>query len=383
MLEIGKKESDAVAKVLSSGKIFRYTKDGTCAQFEERYAKFLGSTNVTLCASGSTAISITLNALGIGPGDEVLIPAHTYMATATAVVDAGAIPVIVDIDESIMISPAAIEKAIRRRTKAIIPVHMWGHVCDMPAIMKIARKHKLLVIEDCCQCVGGAHLKKMVGTFGDAGCYSFNFFKNMTCGEGGAVVLKNKKHLNTLRNLVDCCGFFWTGRAQAGQAFCAGSARLADTEGAILNSQLDRLPGMIKKCQSIQKRILKGTAKSGLTPIPMHSPNNECCTQVAFQLPTVDAATDFSARTGSGILINTGRHTFTEWDPILNKNGHAHPLMDPFKMKANEKCRMNYSKDMLPNTLDILKRTVAFGISPTMTAASVTALIKRINEAMK
>ncbi|MCJ8330830.1 MAG: DegT/DnrJ/EryC1/StrS family aminotransferase [Lentisphaeria bacterium] len=382
MLEIGKKESAAASKVIESGNIFRYGANGACAEFEKRYAEFTGAKYVSLTASGTTALTVAMQALGIGPGDEVLVPAHTYMATATAVVATGAIPVIVDIDESIMISPKAIEKAIRKRTKAVIPVHMWGHVCDMKSIMKIARKHKLLVIEDACQCVGGFYEGKAAGTIGDAGCFSFNFFKNMTCGEGGAVIVKKKEHHERLANLIDCCGFFWEGRKSI-EAFCAGSTRKSDIEGAILTAQLDRLPGLIKKSRANKKRIIKATAKCGLKQIPLHSLDHECSQMLMFQLETEEQAIKFQTAVSGIRLIQTGRHTFTEWDPILNKIGHIHPLMDPFKMKANEKCRMNYSKDILPKSVDILSRTVAVGTGPKMTADDVKKLIAKIKEAAK
>ena len=114
--------------------------------------------------------------LGLGLDDEVLVPAHTYMATATSVLSVGAIPVIVDIDESLTIDPNAIEDAIGPATRAVIPVHLWGGACDMDAIRKIAKKHDLLVIEDACTGIGGAHESRMLGTIGDAGAYSFNYY---------------------------------------------------------------------------------------------------------------------------------------------------------------------------------------------------------------
>jgi dTDP-4-amino-4,6-dideoxygalactose transaminase len=121
----------------------------------------------------------------------VLIPAHTYMATATSVLAAGAIPVIVDIDETLTIDPEALEAAIGPRTRAVVPVHMWGTACAMERIMVIAARHKLIVIEDACQGVGGSYEGRKFGTIGDAGCFSFNYYKNMTAGEGGGVAVND------------------------------------------------------------------------------------------------------------------------------------------------------------------------------------------------
>ena len=135
MYVVGEEEIEAIARVIRSGKLFRYGEEGQCATFEKRYAAYLGVSHFALSASGTFALTAGLTAMGIGPGDEVIIPAHTYMATATAVLAVGAIPVIVDVDESITISPKAIRAAIGPHTKAIIPVHMWGATCDMDAIM--------------------------------------------------------------------------------------------------------------------------------------------------------------------------------------------------------------------------------------------------------
>ena len=187
MLRVGQKEIDAIAKVLGSGKVFRYGLGCECDRFEKRYAKYLGVKHVHLTASGTNSLSAALIGLRLGPGDEVIVPACTYMASAVAVLVAGAIPVIVDIDESITLDPKALEAAIGPRTRAVIPVHMWGLPCDMDRIMRIARKHKLFVVEDACQAVGGAYKGRALGSIGDIGAFSFNYYKNMTAGEGGAV----------------------------------------------------------------------------------------------------------------------------------------------------------------------------------------------------
>src|SRR5947207_1738916 len=180
MYEAGQAEIDAIAKVIKSRKLFRYTEGSQCARFEQRWAKHLGVKFAHMTSSGTAALTAGLVGLGVGPGDEVLVPAHTYMATAVAVLAVGAIPVIVDINESITIDPHAVADAVGPRTRAVMPVHMWGVSCDMDAIMRIARKRKLLVLEDACQAVGGAYEGKMLGSIGHAGAFSFNYFKNIT-----------------------------------------------------------------------------------------------------------------------------------------------------------------------------------------------------------
>ena len=140
MYKVGQAEIDAVSRVIRSGELFRYGVGHECDRFEQRYAAYLGVKHFALAASGSQALAAAMTAVGLGPGDEVIIPAHTYMATATSVLTAGAIPLIVDIDETVTIDPKAVEAAIGPRTRAVVAVHMWGAACDMEAIMDIARR---------------------------------------------------------------------------------------------------------------------------------------------------------------------------------------------------------------------------------------------------
>ena len=140
MYTVGQEEIDALTRVIEKGALFRYGVGDECDRFEARYAEYLGAKHFALAASGSNALVAAMIGLGLGPGDEVLIPAHTYMATATSVLAVGAIPVIVDIDESLTIDPKAVEAAIRPATRAVVPVHMWGAACDMAARTEPTRK---------------------------------------------------------------------------------------------------------------------------------------------------------------------------------------------------------------------------------------------------
>ena len=171
MYQVGQEEIDAITRVIRSNALFRYGVGRECDRFEERYAKHLGVKHFALAASGSNALAAAMTAVGLGPGDEVIIPAHTYMATATSVLSVGAIPLIVDIDDTITVDPKAIEAAIGPRTRAIVPVHMWGAPCDMNAIMTIAQRYNLLVIEDACQGVGGSYEGRKLGTIGHIGAF--------------------------------------------------------------------------------------------------------------------------------------------------------------------------------------------------------------------
>jgi len=382
MLQFGRTEIDAFAAVARSGKLFRYSKGGHCDRFERRYARFLGVRHALLTASGTQALTAALGGLGLGPGDEVIVPAHTYMATAISVLAAGAIPVIVDVDDSITMSPQALDDAIGPRTRAVIPVHMWGLVCDMDAILRIARRRRLLVVEDACQCVGGAYEGRMAGSMGDAGAFSFNYFKNMTCGEGGAVVSNNESAVQRFRCMIDCCNYFWSGIRSDAATFAFNGARASEFEGAMMNAQLARLPGLIRTLRRIRNCVVAGTGSGGPRAGTYHSPRWDCGTTVLFQFASAGDAERFVGLVGTGTIpLNTGRHTYTEWDPVLNRQGGHHPALDPFRMPQNRRCRMDYSKDALPRSLDILGRTVMVPIRPGMTGPQVSGLIEGINQA--
>ncbi len=361
MFIVGEEEIAAIARVIRSGALFRYGVGGECDRFEARYAEHLGVKHFALAASGSNALAAAMTAVGLGPGDEVIVPAHTYMATATSVLAVGAIPVIVDIDESLTISPAALENAIGPRTKAVVPVHMWGAACDMDAIMAIARRRGLLVIEDACQGVGGSYEGRRLGSIGDIGCFSFNYYKNMSCGEGGGVAVNNDAWAERARCAIDPCHFYWQGRTDTEKPFSSNGARASELMGAMLNVQLDRLDGMIEAMRSERRRVLEGIkplANLGVEPAPMRSPDHDCATHVMLSLPSAESAERFASIFPSVIAGKTGRHNYTEWDQVLMGFGAAHPAMNPFEFPANRECRKTYSKDMCAASLDILNRTV-------------------------
>jgi dTDP-4-amino-4,6-dideoxygalactose transaminase len=305
------------------------------------------------------------------------------MATAVSVLAAGAIPWIVDVDESITISPKAIEAAIGPQTRAIMPVHMWGMVCDMDRIMRIARKHKLLVVEDACQCVGGAYKGRRIGSIGHAAGFSFNYYKHMTCGEGGAAVTSDDEAAQRIRCMIDCCNFYWTGREHDLRPFTSNGARASELEGAMMNVQLDRINGMIKALRRQKKRILKEAADTGLVPVKAHSLDFECGSHVMYILPTAEQAERFAKLVGGGIAGKTGRHVYTEWDQIFGHRGAHHPALNPYKLAANRRCRKKYTKAMCAPSLDILNRTVMLGNHPDRKRAQVTALIRKIKAAAK
>jgi dTDP-4-amino-4,6-dideoxygalactose transaminase len=308
------------------------------------------------------------------------------MATATSVLAVGAIPVIVDVNESITIDPAAIEATIGPQTRAIIAVHMWGTTCDMDAIMAIARKRKLLVIEDTCQGVGGSYKGRKLGTIGDIGCFSFNFYKNMSCGEGGGVVSNDDAVIKRVNCAIDPCHAFWTGRGEDEMPFAGNGARASEFMGAIMNVQLDRIDGIIAAMRAERDLIhagIKPALDLGLRLAPLNSKDHDCGTNVFLTLPSAPVAETFVKTFPSVIAGKTGRHTYTEWDQVLLGAGAAHPLMNPYNMPANAPCRRNYSRDMCARSLDILNRTVLVPTHPEHSREDISNIIHNINEAAR
>lgn len=251
--QIGKEEIKAVTEVMKSGMIAQGPR---VADFEEKFAKFIGTKYAIATSNGTTALEVALRAYGIGEGDEVITSPFTFIASANSILYTGARPVFVDINpENFNIDPDLIEKVITKKTKAILPVHLYGSACDMTKIMSIARKHKLAVIEDACQAHGAMWKDKKVGSFG-AGAFSLYPTKNMTVGEGGMITTNDKAvyekalllraHGSKVRYYHDILGYNY---------------RMTDIEGAIGTEQLKKLPKFNKARQTNAKFLNKELSK--------------------------------------------------------------------------------------------------------------------------
>lgn len=232
-------ERDGLLEVLERGE-WCLPADGKVARFQQRFAEYIGTRYATACHTGTDALELAFRSCDIDPGDEVIVPAVTFLASASAVVLAGGVPVFADIDPlTYQISPAAIEAVITPRTVAIEPVHYSGYPADMDWIMDIARRHHLFVVEDCAEAHGTEWRGRRVGSIGDLGCFSFQMGKTLTCGEGGAVTYSDE----TLALSCYACSRFGQrpggGRYEHHQP--AGNHRMSEFLGAILLPQLARL----------------------------------------------------------------------------------------------------------------------------------------------
>lgn len=210
-------------------------KSGNVATFEREYAKFMGAKGCVSTGSGTQALHTVVEAMGFGPGDEIITSPYTDMGTISSIISARALPVMADIDkESFQLDPKEVEKKVNKNTVAIMPVHIMGQPCDLESIMNIATKHKLKVIEDACQAHLAEYKGKKIGTIGDAGCYSFQTTKTICCGEGGGIISNDEQLLN------DCYTVMNHGTNKQGRSVTIGPKyRMNEFEAGILLEQLN------------------------------------------------------------------------------------------------------------------------------------------------
>jgi dTDP-4-amino-4,6-dideoxygalactose transaminase len=384
MYVMGKPEAEAVRKVIASGHLFRYRSGGVAehtARFEKDFARRIGTKYALATTSGTASLICAMAGLGVGPGDEVIVPAYTYIATALAPLAVGAVPIIAEVDETLTLDPADLERKITRYTKAVIPVHMLGLPCDLRAILRIARRHKLLVIEDAAQACGGSYRGKPFGSLGHAGAFSFNHFKILSCGEGGAVVTSDKAVYQRAMICHDGgCVFFDMQAAAAKPPFFAGTNfRVSEIQSAMLNAQLRRLDGILQKLRA-RKAAMAGILARGesFRLSSCNDPAGDCGTHLPLLFESERAACDFVARYKRECYLfrpfDTGRHVYSNWEPILKQTMH-HPKWNPWRMARR---RIRQTSNSCPQTLDVLKRTVVIGVPFAKTIPQVRTLARQM-----
>ena len=367
MYRVGKEELAEVKKVIDAGKMFMFGDPASghqqeVARFEREWAEKIGVKHALCVTSGTGALLCSLAALGIGPGDEVIVPSYTFMASAASVLMMGAIPVICDVDETCLMDPEDVERKMGPNVKAIIPVHMVGMPCDMDRIMTIAEKHDVKVIEDSCQCDGGSYKGKRTGSIGHVGAFSFNDYKILSSGEGGAFATNDENLYQRAMIFGDSGASF---RAYAKDLtiapFVGMQLRQTEVHAAILRIQLTRLEGILADLRRIKARIMKELdGAPGIRFIPSNDIEGDCGVVAAFSFDTVEQAIDFAKAEGVG-GYRPGvmeKHVYSMWGPILEKRVGHHPDMNPYNNPKNRGLRMDVTRDMLPKSLDILKRTV-------------------------
>ena len=326
----GDEERKEVLDVLETGVLMRYGFDQTrnghwkARTFEKELAEKLGAKYCHLCASGTSALSTALTACSIGAGDEVIVPPFTFVATIEAVLAAGAIPIFADIDETLCLAPEAITGAITSRTRAVIPVHMCGSMAKIDQIVDICRKHELILVEDACQAVGGSYHGKALGTFGKAGCFSFDPVKTITCGEGGAVITNDEEVYKAADAFADH-GHDHLGndRGLEGHAIVGLNFRISELNAAVGIAQLRKLDFMLEKQRANKSKIVAMLAdfpEVTLREIP--DPSGDTATFLSFLMPDGESARqtakDLAAAGVDGCFYwyDNNWHYIRQWDHI-------------------------------------------------------------------
>ncbi len=359
-------------KVLATGDLARYGARGTSqtTRLEAELCRGIGVEHALAVNSGTSALIGALVGAGIGPGDEVLVPAFTWVATAAAPLAVGAVPVLVEIDESLTMDPADLARKITSRTRAVIPVHMLNLVCDMDAIMKVAAEHDLVVIEDACQAIGVRHHGRRVGSIGHVAAFSFNQHKNITCGEGGAI-LTNDRRIAARAGMHHDVGSYerpgWTANEEL---FPGVNHRMPELSAAILRPQLARIDAQLARRRHRRQLVLDRVRSRGVRVSPHHDPADAVGLALLFDDP--EQARAFGELRGARRLIDSGRHVYTNWQSVRAKRAH-HPVLNPHGWAARE---VDYGPGSCPVTLEILARSCAVELAPEVPTPAFRYLIR-------
>ncbi|MBO5929634.1 MAG: DegT/DnrJ/EryC1/StrS family aminotransferase [Clostridia bacterium] len=356
----GEEEKKEVMEVLEGRYLFRYGDENTegythkVIDFENELKKTMGAKYAVATTSGTSSLLASLAALGIGAGDEVIVPGYTFIASISTIILAGAIPVLAEIDESLTIDVTKIESLITPKTKAIVPVHMLGNPCKMDAIMEIAKKHNLLVLEDCCQAVGAEYKGKHCGTYGDIGAFSLNIFKTISTGDGGAVITNNEELYERAFGYHDQGHKPNRMGVEVGnRSFVGMNMRMNELTGAVALAQTRKLDKILSTLRS--KKALLKELLSDLPHIKFRTINDEgeCATLLTILFDTKELAEKFCEKTGGKPIAYSGWHVYNNMEQVLNK------LLPAKTMNINER---TYYKHMLPQTDDILDRAVNISV---------------------
>ena len=330
----GEAEKKEVQDVLNSGVLMRYGFDGLrqgpwkAKELEKEIESNFDVKYAQLVSSGTAAVSLALASAGIGAGDEVIIPCFTFVASFEAIVMIGATPVIVDIDDTLTLDIVAVQNAITHKTKAIMPVHMCGSMANLDALIKICRSHNLILIEDACQAIGGSYNGKALGTLGDLGCFSFDFVKTVTCGEGG-VVITNNNDLYTNADLYSDHGHDHLGidRGADTHPYLGYNFRISELNAAVGLAQFRRLDDFIniqKKHYTIIRNELENL--NGLTFRTVPKGGEESYAFLNFFLDDLDTARKVnSAFKSNGIDVcfhyyDNNWHYIRNWGHLKSQN---------------------------------------------------------------
>ena len=367
---LGKQELDAIERVFKSGRLYRY-QDGQseCELFEENFAKLLGVKKALLVNSGTNALIAALMCAGIGPGDEVIVPAYTFVASANAVLNVGAVPIIANIDERLGLSLEDLKLKINDKTKAIIAVHMDGRSCNIFEIAKFAKEKKLILIEDTAQALGAKINGTMLGSIGDFGCFSLNMDKVLTTGEGGIVVTNSEENYQKLLCLSDGgypYGEFETRNLERISPFVGLSMRMSEITGAMANVQLTKLDDILNMHRE-RKEILESylIKAKNFELMPSYDSSGDCGVKIHLFFNDNEVCQQLGKKFRD--------HNLLFYPPFLRRAHVAWKWMHYFGEKAEIDPRRNaynltekkykYHKMFLLPSIEIITKTLILDIN--------------------
>ncbi len=365
---IGEEEIAEVVEVLRGGWIYRYGQDDNpnfkakVWSFEQAMAQQAGVKYAVAVNSGSTALWIALLGLGVGPGDEVIVPGFTFIASISAIIYARAVPVLAEIDRTFNLDPVDVERKITPRTKAIMAVHLMGNLARMDEIKAVAERRGLLLLEDCAQAFGASYYGRPVGSMGQAGAFSFNYAKVITGGEGGAIVTDDEALYKRLFALHDQGHApLRKGREVGLRPFVGLDFRMTELQGALLLAQLRKV-GYIRAHLHTHKQLFNSLISDlpGLEFRELPDPQGECATLLTVIFPSAEIARRVVAELGSKLLCDSGWHVYRNMEPLLEKRVPIERGC-PFHSDAFP-TEVNYYPGMLPQTDDLLARSFNIGI---------------------
>jgi 8-amino-3,8-dideoxy-alpha-D-manno-octulosonate transaminase len=390
---MGEAEKEQIIEVLDTGILFRYEfqqdRKGIykVREFEEKFAQYTGAAYAHAVTSGTAALRVSLAALGVKPGDEVITQGFTFVATYEAIIEAGAVPVPAEIDETLNLDPEDFQKKITEKTRAVIPVHMLGSPARIPEIIEIARKSDIRVIEDTAQAIGAAVGGKKLGTWGDMGTFSFDFYKTLTTGEGGMVVTNDRELYTRVSEFADHGHDHnpEVGRAMEGRNFLGFNYRMMELQGAIGLAQLGKLGDMIQRQQQNQSLIREALGSlDGISMRPLPESGKDSYTHVCFYLPDAAKAQAFhKSLTQKGVnaiyFRNNLWHFLPKWEHLLDRktvHGSAFPFAGP--PYGGD---FRYSPDMLPQTTAILERLLVIPVFLQMDEEQIERTVMEVQAA--
>lgn len=347
----GDAERKSVNDVLDNGVLMRYGFDGLrnghwkAKELENELCKALQTDYVQLVSSGTAAVSVALAISGVGAGDEVIMPTFTFVASFEAILMLGAIPVLVDIDDTLTLDPKAVEAAITPKTKAVMVVQMCGSMGHMDALRSICDSHNLIFVEDACQAIGGTFNGKPLGSIADVGCFSFDFVKTITCGEGGAVITNNKGYYTNADHYSDH-GHDHVGNDRGAEThpFLGYNFRISELNAAVGLAQVKRLPEFIaiqKRNYTIIREELSKIPEVTFRTIPKGG--EESYAFLNFFLPDLDIARKVSEGFKSNGIDACFHYYDNNWH-YVRKWQHLKDVKSLYPLLDQVKSRLNYLK---------------------------------------